>query len=107
LSYGISGTSQFYAGSGGGNNYSGGTHGIGGSGVGGNAPAGSATVNTGSGGAGQYGGVGASGSGSSGICIFKYPDNSPAAANTTGSPTITVSGGFRIYKWTSSGSITF
>jgi hypothetical protein len=107
LSYGISGTSQFYAGGGGGNNYSGGTHGIGGSGVGGNAPAGSATVNTGSGGAGQYGGVGASGSGSSGICIFKYPDNYPAAANTTGSPTITVSGGFRIYKWTSSGSITF
>jgi hypothetical protein len=107
LSYGISGTSQFYAGGGGGNNYSGGSNGTGGSGVGGNAPAGSATVNTGSGGAGQYGGIGASGSGSSGICIFKYPDNSPAAANTTGSPTITVSGGFRIYKWTSSGSITF
>jgi hypothetical protein len=108
LSYGISGTSQFYAGGGGGNNYSGGVDGTGGSGVGGNAPGGNAVVNTGSGGAGRYGGSpGASGSGSSGICIFKYPDNYPAAANTTGSPTITVSGGFRIYKWTSSGSITF
>jgi hypothetical protein len=29
------------------------------------------------------------------------------AATTTGSPTITVSGGYRIYTFTGSGSITF
>jgi hypothetical protein len=29
------------------------------------------------------------------------------AASTTGSPTVTSGGGFNIYKWTSSGSITF
>jgi hypothetical protein len=39
--------------------------------------------------------------------IIKYADTYPAAASTTGSPTITVSGGFRVYVFTASGSITF
>jgi hypothetical protein len=40
------------------------------------------------------------------VVILRYLDTFPAAAATTGSPTITVTGGFRIYTWTSSGSIT-
>ena len=57
----------------------------------------------GSGGAGRH----ASGAGGSGIVIIRYPDTNVAATSTTGSPTITVTGGYRIYTWTSSGSITF
>jgi len=48
-----------------------------------------------------------SGAGGSGIVIIRYADSYPAAASTTGSPTITVAGGHRVYKGTSSGSITF
>jgi hypothetical protein len=46
-------------------------------------------------------------SGGSGIVIIRYGDTYAAATSTTGSPTITVAGGYRIYQWTSSGSITF
>jgi hypothetical protein len=46
------------------------------------------------------------GSGGSGIVIIRYP-TIYAPASTTGSPTVTTSGSYRIYKWTSSGSITF
>lgn len=45
--------------------------------------------------------------GGNGIVIIRYLDTFPAAASTTGSPTVTLSGGYRIYTWTSSGSITF
>jgi hypothetical protein len=50
---------------------------------------------------------GAAGSGGSGIVIIRYADTFAAAASTTGSPTITVAGGYRVYAWTGSGSITF
>ena len=49
----------------------------------------------------------AGGAGGSGIVIIRYPDTYPLATSTTGSPTITTTGGYRIYKWTSSGSFTF
>jgi hypothetical protein len=47
------------------------------------------------------------GAGGSGIVIIRYADTYAEASSTTGSPTITTAGGYIIYKWTSSGSITF
>ncbi len=47
------------------------------------------------------------GTGGSGIVIIRYADTFPAATATTGSPTITVAGGYRVYKFTGTGSITF
>ena len=67
------------------------------------------TVNTGGGGGAGYGHVGEQkqgGAGGSGIVILRYADTYPPLLGTTGSPTITISGGYRIYKWTSSGSVT-
>ena len=111
----ISGTATYYAGGGGGASYNNpGTGGAGGNGGGGagrglsNQIGENGSSNTGGGGGGgskttaQYGGTGGSG-----IVIIRYPDTFIAATSTTGSPTITVAGGYRVYKWTSSGSITF
>lgn len=108
----ISGLSTYYGGGGGGGKgATGGTQGLGGAGGGGNglsAASGtipSGTTNTGGGGGGGPGSTG--GNGGSGIVIMRYPDSYPAASATTGSPTITTSGGWRTYRFTSSGSITF
>jgi hypothetical protein len=83
-----------------------GTGGAGGGGAGGSSANGiSGTINTGGGAGG--GGNSTGGTGGSGIVIIRYADTYSAAASTTGSPTITVAGGYNIYTWTSSGSITF
>jgi hypothetical protein len=44
--------------------------------------------------------------GGSGVVIISVPD-SVTASSTTGSPTVTTSGGRRIYKFTGTGTITF
>jgi hypothetical protein len=66
-------------------------------------------ANTGNGGNGSINGASPplAGAGGSGIVILRYSDSYAAAVTTTGSPTITISGGYNIYTWTSSGSITF
>jgi hypothetical protein len=109
----ISGSSVYYAGGGGGSTQSGGTGGAGGLGGGGaGSPATSSnngesgTVNTGGGGgAGGYGrsGVnvtGTNGAGGSGVVIIRYLGT---AARATGG-TITITGGYVIHTFTSSGT---
>ena len=115
LSSSISGSSVTYAGGGGGGSQNGNPGGSGGGGAGGsiNAPntVTAGAVNTGGGGGGgsnndSPGGVPGK-AGGSGIVIIRYPDTFSLAASTTGSPTVTTSGGYRIYQFTGSGSITF
>ena len=118
----ISGSSLNYGGGGGSGKYqntdTGGTasHG-GGAGGTGNAGGGTRTAGSaasaftggggGGGGGGNTGTAQAGGNGAAGVVIIRYPDSFGAAAYTTGAPTITVTGGYRIYTWTASGSITF
>jgi hypothetical protein len=91
------------------------TTGIGGAGGGGNGaqdvtpPATNGTDGLGGGGGGGGANAGAGARGGSGVCIIRYVDTFPAAVSTTGLDVgyPVVSGGFRIYKWSSSGSITF
>jgi hypothetical protein len=69
------------------------------------------TVNTGGGGGGGQASrinpftEAFGGGGGSGIVVVRYADSFSAATSTTGSPTYTVSGGYRVYKFTGSGSI--
>ena len=64
-------------------------------------------ANSGSGGGSNNGASATGYSGGSGVVIIRYPDTSLAATSTTGSPTYTNTGGYHIYKYTGSGSITF
>ncbi|MEI7750005.1 MAG: pilus assembly PilX N-terminal domain-containing protein [Candidatus Moraniibacteriota bacterium] len=116
ISSSISGTATYYAGGGGGscsNNsgYSGGAGGAGGGGAGGGygaaGTAGAPNTGGGAGGTANFTSVGAAGG--SGIVIIRYPNTYPNAVSTTGSPTVTNTGGYKIYKWTTVGtwSITF
>lgn len=85
------------------------TGGFGGGGVGGTsiAPT-SGLANKGAGGGGGTAtGSTPGGSGGSGVAILRLPISSTVPAAVTGSPSVTVTSGYRIYKWTSSGSITF
>jgi len=130
----ITGTNLYWAAGGGGGKFSlsegtGGSGGLGGGGGGGddglgggsalNAGAnantstgtgGAGGQNTGSGGGGttwtnqQFSGLG--GNGGSGVVIIRHSSEVTASA-TTGSPTVTTSGGYRIYTFTGSGSITW
>ena len=113
----ITGVSTAYGAGGGGGKSSSGTIGLGGSsllgGSGGGTSGGSGgtgtngTVNSGSGGGGGSDGNVAGGAGGSGIVIIRYPSTFSLASSTTGNPTVTTTGGYNIYTWTSSGSITF
>ena len=107
--YSISGTATTYAGGGGGcsNGYGQGAGGVGGGGAGKqNAPANPGADGLGGGGGGCYN-FNPAGSGGGGTVIIRYADSSPAATSTTGSPTYTTPAGYRVYQFTTSGSITF
>jgi hypothetical protein len=87
---------------------------VGGGGAGahlGGYPAGTAVDGGGTtnnnGAANRGGGGGRGGSGGSGRVILRYADSFDEPTTTTGSPTVTVSGGYRYYDFTSSGSIKF
>ena len=72
----------------------------------GGANGGAGIANRGGGGGGsQQEGTG--GNGGSGTVVIRYADTNAPATSTTGSPSYVVGGGYRIYEWTSSGSITF
>jgi hypothetical protein len=47
------------------------------------------------------------GAGGSGIVILRYPSYLAPATSTTGSPEMVVSGGWRVYTFVASGTITF
>lgn len=106
---------NYYAGGGGGGwQAAGGPATPGGNGGGGTGAWDDATITAGSPNTGGGGGGSRSNStastgraGGSGVVIIRYPDTYTAAISTTGNPTITVSGGYRVYKFTSSGTIVF
>jgi hypothetical protein len=100
---------RYIAGGGGGGSYQAtpGSGGSGGGGAGGNTNvAGFNGVDNSGGGGGGGGNSAAGGSGGSGLAIIRVGD-SVIASSTTGSPSVYVVGGYRYYKFTQSGTITF
>ena len=61
----------------------------------------------GGGGGGVSGDASGGGAGGSGIVIIRYPSYLAPATSTTGSPEMVVSGGWRVYTFVASGTITF
>ena len=108
----ISGVSTYYGGGGGAGVWTG-TRGVGGVGGGGNGSASAngdaALSNTGGGGGGSTANTarGTGGSGGSGIVVLRYSSSYSLPSSTTGNPSVVVAGGYRIYTWTTSGTITF
>lgn len=105
----ITGTSQYFGGGGGGwgsqSSASGGTGGGGGGGAGGGSIiGGNGTTNTGGGGGGGAPG-GGGGYGGSGIVYLSMPTEY-YTGTTTGSPTVTTTGGYTVLRYTGSGSYT-
>lgn len=110
------GPSRFIGGGGGGGAGTyGGAGGAGGGGFGGNGyesapqnPSYRAKANMGGGGGGMsYSVSGYDSSGSSGVIVIRYPEAKDNAASTTGSPTFTINGGYKIYTFTGTGTISW
>lgn len=94
---------QYYGGGGGGSGPSNSSlGGIGGGGNGAQSGSSGADAQANSGGGGGSGFTG--GNGASGICIIKLDSYLPV--QTTGNPTVTTSGNYKIYKFTANGSLT-
>jgi hypothetical protein len=107
----ITGSSVTYAGGGGGGGYSAGSAASGGAGGGGpggisGSNVGAGTANTGGGGGGGGNTDYLGGDGGSGVVILRFL-STVTVVGTTGSPTITTDGSYKVYKYTASGSITF
>lgn len=110
----INGTPTYYAGGGGGGGTcSSASGGVGGGGSGGYYWNGCLTIRDGGTNLGGGGGAGGSsgdvtgGAGGSGVVILNYPNTFGLAVSTTGSPSQTYYGANIVYKFTSSGTITF
>ena len=103
----ITGSSTAYAGGGGGASHLAGTPGSGGNGGGGNGVNGTGqagTANTGGGGGGSVS-SNVGGAGGSGVVILRVP-TANYTGTTTGSPTVTTDGSYKVITFTSNGTYT-